>query len=107
METHPQNSVELQHYQQIVEEFNIGRWRYKSDGDLAIDDNNNNLLSSALCKAALCGSSTVQKYSEYCVEGLASDVTKLDVHCGVGIGKMAALHIGNDERRRKFLVNPT
>eukprot|EP00957_Ditylum_brightwellii_P085778 6524823-Ditylum_brightwellii.AAC.1 len=30
----------------------FAEWRYKSDGDLAVDDNDNNLLSSALCKAA-------------------------------------------------------
>lgn len=36
--------------------------------------------------------------------GIKSMIGTLNVHCGLGAGKVAAVHVGNDTERREFLV---
>eukprot|EP00957_Ditylum_brightwellii_P144904 11037182-Ditylum_brightwellii.AAC.1 len=56
------------------------------------EDNDDDDLEEAVCIAASCGWSITQKYSEYAVPGLSSEVALLDVHCGIGVGELATLH---------------
>jgi class 3 adenylate cyclase len=61
--------------------------------------------------AAICGARIVAECSNYPVysEGdKGAEVSTLNVHCGIGIGHLVSLHVGNDERRREniFLGDP-
>uniref|UniRef100_A0A7S4W7A5 Guanylate cyclase domain-containing protein n=1 Tax=Ditylum brightwellii TaxID=49249 RepID=A0A7S4W7A5_9STRA len=67
------------------------------------EDNDDDDLEEAVCIAASCGWSITQKYSGYAVPGLSSEVALLDVHCGIGVGELATLHVGDNTSRREFL----
>jgi class 3 adenylate cyclase len=59
--------------------------------------------------AATCGAMVVAKCSNYPVVSFANQpfkgeqVATLNVHCGLGAGELAALHVGNADRR-EFLI---
>jgi len=55
--------------------------------------------------AAACGASVVSKYSQFPIfDDESSQIATLNVHCGLGFGRMACVHVGNDFSRREYLV---
>jgi class 3 adenylate cyclase len=76
------------------------------------DDDDIPKLSSCVLSAARCGASIVKKFSDYQVTAVA-EMTMLNVHCGVGVGRLVGLHVGDFkedqeeegvELRREFLI---
>jgi class 3 adenylate cyclase len=76
------------------------------------DDDDIPKLSSCVLSAAKCGASIVKKFSDYQVTAV-SEKTMLNVHCGVGVGHLVGLHVGDFkedqeeegvELRREFLI---
>ena len=57
-------------------------------------------------RAATCGADVVAKCSDFPIfdkdDGI--QIASLNVHCGVGFGEMAGVHVGNDYDRREFIV---
>ena len=57
--------------------------------------------------AALCGADIVEKGSNfpaYNEKGSMSvQVATLNVHCGIGVGELVGMHLGDDEVRREYL----
>jgi len=82
----------------------LAQWR--EDDDLDLDE--------AVLLGVLCGSAIVKRYSRYHVPQLAeissdeAESALLDVHCGIGVGQMTCLHVGDHEQRREsiFLGDP-
>lgn len=83
--------------------------------DLDWDDDGVPKLSSCVLQAAKCAISIVEKFSDYHVTSVAgsSEEAVLNVHCGLGVGHMVALHVGDYkedqeeegvELRREFLI---
>ena len=71
-------------------------------------------LEQCAATAALCATSIVKLCSDYPVVvssggvtrevGMSNTVGTLNVHCGVGIGRVAAVHVGDDTNRRELLL---
>ena len=67
-------------------------------------------LDDCVHTAAICGASIVKKCADYpvyakTIAGLQGDiVATLNVHCGLGVGEMVGVHVGNDCSRREYLV---
>jgi class 3 adenylate cyclase len=72
-------------------------------------------LSSCVLQAAKCAVSIVEKFSDYHVTSIAGSTNEamLNVHCGVGVGHIVGLHVGDYkedqeeegvELRREFLI---
>ena len=60
--------------------------------------------------AARCGAMVVNKCADYPIYtktvlgGQGPLVATLNVHCGLGVGKMAGVHVGNEHSRREYLI---
>jgi class 3 adenylate cyclase len=62
-----------------------------------------NLVASCVCQAAKCAASIVKKFSDYHVPFPVDSTSNkdspneamLNVHCGIGVGHMMALHVGD------------
>jgi class 3 adenylate cyclase len=60
--------------------------------------------------AAVCGAMIVNKCADYPIYeksisgGQGPLVATLNIHCGIGAGKMAGIHVGNDSSCREYLV---
>ena len=71
-------------------------------------------LSDEVLKAAICGANIVRKFSNFRISPTVIPASErknafnLDVHCGLGVGNLACLHLGDNETRREFvfLGNP-
>ena len=79
------------------------------------DDDDVPKLSSCVLQAAKCAISIVEKFSDYHVTSVAGSTNEamLNVHCGLGVGHMVGLHVGDYkedqeeegvELRREFLI---
>jgi class 3 adenylate cyclase len=77
------------------------------------DDDDIPKLSSCVLSAAKCGASIVKKFSDFQVTAVGAEKTMLNVHCGVGVGHLVGLHVGDFkedqeeegvELRREFLI---
>ena len=87
-----------------------------SISDMDWDDNDDiPKLSSCVLQAAKCAVSIVEKFSDYHVTAVAGggNDAMLNVHCGVGVGHIVGLHVGDYkedqeeegvELRREFLI---
>jgi class 3 adenylate cyclase len=53
--------------------------------------------------AALCGASLVSKFASYFIPGLPVKDASLSVHCGLGVGTLKLIHVGDNTERREFL----
>jgi len=77
----------------------LAEWREESDFD----------LEEGVLQASLCGATIVKQCSRYHVPQLSeidadeADNALLDVHCGIGVGQMACLHVGDHQSRREFI----
>ncbi len=71
---------------------------------------NRDELEECVHTAAVCGAMIVNKCADYpiyakTVSGAqGEEVAKLNVHCGLGVGDMVGVHVGNDYNRREYLV---
>jgi class 3 adenylate cyclase len=70
-------------------------------------------LEQCAATAALCATSIVKLCNDYPVivssgvtreAGISNIVGTLNVHCGVGVGCVAAIHVGDDTYRRELLL---
>jgi class 3 adenylate cyclase len=67
-------------------------------------------LEDCVLSAAICGSSIVQKCADYPIYLEAAPgvkgslLTTLNVHCGLGVGDAAGVHVGNVSKRREYLI---
>jgi class 3 adenylate cyclase len=67
-------------------------------------------LEDCVHAAAVCGSMIVNKCADYPIfansvsGGKGPLVATLNVHCGLGVGAMAGIHVGNDSSRREYLI---
>ncbi len=67
-------------------------------------------IEDCVYAASVCGAMIVQKCSDYQIYeksisgGNGPLVTTLNVHCGIGVGDMSGLHVGDDSVRREYLV---
>mmetsp|Transcript_14864 Transcript_14864/g.20999 ORF Transcript_14864/g.20999 Transcript_14864/m.20999 type:complete len:1620 (-) Transcript_14864:2986-7845(-) len=70
-------------------------------------------LADATVVAATCGASIVSKCSDYAVFSTATGagginlgehVATLNVHCGLGVGEVVGIHVGDHESRREYLI---
>ena len=79
-----------------------GFFRQKKTGYMKIKD--------CVYAAAVCGAMVVKKCGDYPIYaktasgGQGEQVATLNVHCGLGVGKMGGVHVGNDYSRRLYLV---
>ena len=77
-------------------------FRRKKTGHMKLED--------CVYAAAVCGAMVVKKcadhpvYSKTTSGGQGEPVAALNVHCGLGVGKMSGVHVGNDNSRRVYLV---
>lgn len=68
-------------------------------------NNRDEIIYQIVLTAATCGADIVAKCSEYPVfDDDGSQISTLNVHCGLAYGKMAGVHVGNDHNRREFIV---
>lgn len=82
-----------------------------SINDFNFHDDAEDKLSACVLSAARCAASIVAKFSDFKVLPGSSD-TMLNVHCGVGVGPLVGLHVGDFkegeedavELRREFLL---
>lgn len=81
---------------------------YKSLGS-----NEASSLEQCAAAAALCATNIVKLCNDYPVivssgltreAGISTTVGTLNVHCGVGVGCVAAVHVGDDTYRRELLL---
>lgn len=75
------------------------------------DDENGGVksLEEALVYAASCGASIIKKFSDHKAlhPKTLELITYLNVHCGLGVGKIANVHVGTDYRRELIILgNP-
>lgn len=86
-----------------------------SISEMAWDDDEIPTISNCVLSAAKCGASIVRKFSDYNATAVSSDGSQamLNVHCGVGVGHLVGLHVGDFkedqeeegvELRREFLI---
>jgi class 3 adenylate cyclase len=78
------------------------------------DKGTGRILAECVTIASLCGSSIVRACSDFPIyapakgdagkAGVVSKIGTLNVHCGVGVGDVAGVHVGDDEYRREFLL---
>lgn len=69
-------------------------------------------LADCTTVAATCGASIVLKCSDYPVFAevsaggitLGEQVATLNVHCGLGVGEVVGIHVGDCEARREYLI---
>ena len=67
-------------------------------------------LEDCVHAAAMCGAMVVNKCADYPIYnksvtgGQGSLVATLNVHCGLGAGKTAGVHVGNEYNRREYLI---
>ena len=67
-------------------------------------------LEDCVHAAAMCGAMVVSKCADCPIfqktvsGGQGPLVATLNVHCGLGVGKMAGVHVGNEHSRREYLI---
>lgn len=69
------------------------------------------LLEECVAAAATCGAKIIHKCSDYPVfengdsgtKGAGEHISTLDVHCGLGSGRVVGVHVGN-KKRREYLI---
>ena len=67
-------------------------------------------LTNCVHTAAVCGAAIVNKCADYPIfaesitGGQGPQVATLNVHCGLGVGEMAGVHVGNEYSRREYLI---
>jgi len=67
-------------------------------------------LDDCVLSAAICGASIVKKCADYPIYLEAASgiqgalLTTLNVHCGLGVGDVAGVHVGNEYNRREYLI---
>ena len=67
-------------------------------------------IEDCVYAASVCGAMIVKKCSDFPIYensisgGNGPLVTTLNVHCGIGVGDMSGLHVGDDSVRREYLV---
>jgi len=66
-------------------------------------------LAQCVEAAAACSASLVQNCADFPVMAIAasaqkgSPVTHLNIHCGLAVGEMAGIHVGDSKRRREYV----
>lgn len=87
-----------------------------SINEINLDDTDLLPVTRCVMMAAKCASSIVKKFSDYHVtsgDGHINSEAMLNVHCGVGVGQVVGLHVGDckdgeeedaEELRREFLL---
>lgn len=67
-------------------------------------------IQKAVVDACQCAAKIVETCSDFPVfknVGVTNEgeqVASLNVHCGVGVGKLAGVHVGDEKRRREYLI---
>ena len=67
-------------------------------------------MEDAVMNACCCAATIVETCSDYPVfknigvGDQGEQVATLNVHCGVGFGKLTGVHVGDDEKRREYLI---
>lgn len=69
-------------------------------------------LSECMCTAAVCAAKIVAKCTDFPIYahhavgsgGQGSQVATLNVHCGLGVGQIVGVHVGDDESRREYVI---
>jgi len=71
-------------------------------------------LAECIAIASMCGAKIVETCSDYPIyapakgdaggAGVVTEIGSLNVHCGVGVGDVAGVHVGDHEYRREFLL---
>lgn len=71
-------------------------------------DENQVTMDRCVCAAATCAASIVAQCSDFPVSsqgmGNGAQVATLNVHCGLGLGELVGLHLGDHETRREYVV---
>lgn len=83
-------------------------WRVcaKDDIDIATSQKGLSTLGECVVAAASCGSKIVAECSDFPIFGSSSaeQLAILNVHCGLGAGKVVGIHVGDHDTRREFLI---
>jgi len=63
-------------------------------------------LEDCVFAAASCGAKIVAECSDFPIFGTSGEgqIASLNVHCGLGAGKVVGIHIGDEESRREFVI---
>lgn len=71
-------------------------------------------LAECVAAAAICGAKIVNECSDYpvfmngqsgrMVSGAGEQVAALNVHCGLGAGTITGVHVGDNTKRREYLI---
>lgn len=65
-------------------------------------------IDLCVCAAATCAAAIVAQCSDFPVSSDGSDNVKqaatLNVHCGLGVGEIVGLHLGDHEHRREYII---
>jgi class 3 adenylate cyclase len=81
---------------------------WKTMSDESKHDENQVTMDHCVCAAATCAASIVAQCSDFPVSsqgiGTGAQVATLNVHCGLGVGEIVGLHLGDHETRREFIV---
>jgi len=85
----------------------FAEWKI-NDSDGAEDSNKS--VESCVLSAARCGSDIVSKWSNFPIYDSISGneneepISTLNVHCGIGVGKIIGVHIGDHTSNREFII---
>jgi len=75
-----------------------------------LSDDFEKCMEDAVMNACCCAATIVETCSDYPVfknigiGDQGEQVATLNVHCGVGFGKLIGVHVGDDEKRREYLI---
>jgi hypothetical protein len=89
----------------------FAEWRVSSTNRV---ENMRGTLEGCVLVAAMCGARIAARCSDYAVYGStvvggrigqgSHVIASLNVHCGVGVGDLFALHVGNEVRRENLVL---
>ena len=86
----------------------FAEWKTTSRSPEAFEERKHKTTNSCICAAAVCAAAVVAQYSDFPVlskgNGTGEQVATLNVHCGLGVGDIVGLHLGDHETRREYVV---
>ena len=86
----------------------FAEWKTTSRSPETLEERKHKTTNSCICAAAICAAAVVAQYSDFPVlsdgNGTGEQVATLNVHCGLGVGDLVGLHLGDHETRREYVV---
>jgi len=83
----------------------FAEWRVVTQEDKDNSINGTATIDDCVLIAATCGAKVVAECSDYPVYSTTGlQIKSLNVHCGLGVGELTSVHVGNYHTRRELIV---